>query len=446
MFKAKSGFVASAALACALFVLPAMADSQARIVRLSDVQGAVSIDKNTGSGFERAFLNLPITQGAKLQTGDTGRAEIEFEDGSTFLLGPNTKVDFSKLSLTDSGKRVSVVNVRAGLAYVNWIGKSGDDMTANFARESTELTSPADVRLETSPSASKFAVFKGDVEVTSPDGKVNVEKKKMAVFDDNDGKYKIAKIEELPLDNWNKESNEYHNQYARVNRADVSPYGYGYSDLNYYGTYFNVPGYGMMWQPYFTGVGWDPFMDGAWSFYPGMGYMFVSAYPWGWMPYRYGSWAFIPAYGWMWQPGYWNGYAMTPRYAATTATTFRAPVAPTGTTRTVVVGRGGPTSSVLASNTFHVTRGSAGLGVPRGSFDNLKSLNHEVAKSGAVTVRPMPPFASTNTGRSMMATGPYGGRGEMGGERGGAARGEGMHEMSAPVAHSSAPSSGGSHH
>ena len=71
------------------------------------------------------------------------------------------------------------------------------------------------------------------------------------------------------------------------------------SDMNYYGAYSNVPGFGMMWQPYFTGVGWNPFMDGAWSWYPGFGYMFASAYPWGWMPYRYGSWMSVPGMGWM---------------------------------------------------------------------------------------------------------------------------------------------------
>ena len=39
--------------------VPASAASQVRIVRLSDVQGSVQIDKNTGLGFENAFLNLP---------------------------------------------------------------------------------------------------------------------------------------------------------------------------------------------------------------------------------------------------------------------------------------------------------------------------------------------------------------------------------------------------
>ena len=104
------GLVVLTAVACALLALPALADSQARIVRLSDVQGTVQIDKNTGMGFENAFLNLPITQGTQLKTGDRARAEIEFEDGSTLRLTPNTMVEFSTLGLSDSGKHISVVN------------------------------------------------------------------------------------------------------------------------------------------------------------------------------------------------------------------------------------------------------------------------------------------------------------------------------------------------
>ena len=73
------------------------ADSQARIVRLSQVDGAVQIDRNTGQGFEKAFLNLPITQGTKIRTGADSRAEIEFEDGTTLRLTPNTAVEFPSL-------------------------------------------------------------------------------------------------------------------------------------------------------------------------------------------------------------------------------------------------------------------------------------------------------------------------------------------------------------
>src|SRR5579872_4074311 len=115
-----------------LIAIPAFAGSQARIVRLSDVQGSVQIDKNTGLGFENAFVNLPITQ---LRTGNGGRAEIEFEDGSSMRLAPNTSVEFSTLGLSDSGSRISQVNLAEGMAYVNWLGKTGDDFSLNLSRE-----------------------------------------------------------------------------------------------------------------------------------------------------------------------------------------------------------------------------------------------------------------------------------------------------------------------
>jgi len=383
------------AAAFALLALPALAASQARIVRLSDVQGSVQIDKNTGLGFESAFLNLPITQGAQVRTKDRGRAEVEFEDGSTLRLTPNTTVEFTALGLSDSGKRISGINLIEGMAYVNWLGKNGDQFNLKFSRERISLDRAAHFRVQTSTEASNLAVFKGDVDVEGPSGKLVVEKKKTATFvATDDDKYTIAKnIEEAPLDSWDKEASAYHDQYAKNNQ---SPYGYGVSDLNYYGSYTNVPGYGMMWQPFFTGVGWDPFMNGAWSWYPGYGYMFASAYPWGWMPYRYGSWMFIPSMGWMWQPGAWNTWNTVPRYAGTLPVNFHplAPPVAGGTTSAVVVGRVGA-ASTLASSRMVLNAGSAGMGIPRGSLDNLHQLNHQVAKTGFARVQPAPQFSAT---------------------------------------------------
>ena len=389
------------AVASALMALPALADSQARIVRLSDVQGSVQIDKNTGLGFENAFLNLPITQGAQVRTHDRGRAEIEFEDGSTLRLTPNTTVEFSRLGAGDSGNRISVVNLVEGMAYVNWLGK--DEFSLNFAHEKISLDRPAHFRVDTSAEVASLAVFKGDLEVEGPAGKVMVEKKKTATFEvaDND-KYTLANnVAEAPLDSWDKEASAYHQQYAKNNS---SPYGYGMSDLNYYGAYSNVPGYGMMWQPFFTGIGWDPFMDGAWSWYPGYGYMFASAYPWGWMPYRYGSWMFITGNGWMWQPGGFNSWLTVPRYAGTLPVGFHPLVAPVaGTVKTVPVGRGGSVSALPSSHLL-VRAGSAGMGIPRGSMGNLNHLSHQVARSGFVEVHPAPQF-SASSGRPASGSG-----------------------------------------
>lgn len=378
---------------CALLALPAVADSQARIVRLSDVQGSVEIDKNTGVGFERAFVNLPVTQGVKLRAGANARAEVEFEDGSSLRLTPNTMVEFSKLALSDSGKRQSQVNLVEGMAYVNWLGK--DELQLNFSRETISLDHSAHFRVDTSTQAANLSVFKGDVEVNGPSGNVKVEKKKTATFDTADGdKYTLAKnIPDAPLDDWDKEAVSYHDQYAKHNST---PYGYGFSDLNYYGAFSNVPGYGMMWQPYFTGVGWDPFMDGAWGYYPGYGYMFASAYPWGWMPYRYGNWMFVPGFGWMWQPGAWNSWVGVPRYTATNGVRVTPLVPPSaGTLKTTYVGRAAATTTMQPTRVT-LNRGSAGLGIPRGSISHLNNLNREVVKHGAAEVRPAPSFSANS--------------------------------------------------
>jgi hypothetical protein len=390
---------------CALLALPALADSRARIVRLSDVQGRVQIDKNSGLGFENAFLNLPITQGTQLKTLENGRAEVEFEDGSTLRLAPNSTIEFSALGLSDSGKHISAINLAEGMAYVNWLGKSGDQFSLNFSQEKIALDHAAHFRVDTSTEVANLAVFKGDVEVEGPAGKQVVAKNKTATFDasDND-KYTLANnIAEAPLDSWDKEAIAYHDQYAKNNS---SPYGYGTADLGYYGSYYNVPGYGMMWQPFFTGIGWDPFMDGAWAWYPGFGYMFASAYPWGWMPYQYGNWIFVPGFGWMWQPGGWGTWLGAPRYTGTTVVHVHPLVAPKGTVNTVAVGRGGAVSPVASTGTI-VRAGSAGLGIARGSVGNLSHLNSQVAKNGFAAVHPAPQFATTSGTRSSGFSAPH---------------------------------------
>ena len=395
MYKPRFHSMILTAMVCALFALPAAADSQVRIVRLSDVQGGVQIDKNTGLGFENAFLNLPITQGTQLRTGEKGRAEIEFEDGSSLRLTPKTTVEFGALGLTDGGKRISVVNLTEGRAYVNWLGKSGDEFTLNFLRENITLTQPAHFRVAASSNEAEVASFKNELDVVGPSGAVKVDKRKMVTFDaDDKDQPTVAKnLKDDPYDEWDKQSVEYHDQYAKNNST---PYGYGSSDLSYYGAYTSFPGYGMLWQPYFTGIGWNPFMDGAWSWYPGMGYMWASAYPWGWMPYYYGNWVYAPGVGWGWQPGGLTSWHGGLHYVGAAAD-FRAPVAPQGTVTTAVVGKGGPAATNVLRENLVVNRGSAGLGIPRGSLSDLHHLNTQVAKTGSVHVEPAPQFASSAT-------------------------------------------------
>jgi len=393
-----------AALACGFLTLQAAADSQVRIVRLSDVQGGVQIDRNSGLGFERAFMNLPITQGTQVHTLQNGRAEIEFEDGSTLRLAPDTSVSFGKLSASDEGKRASEVTLVRGRAYVGWLGRNGDDFILSFASEKVDLTHAAHFRVENSSAIAELANFKSPVEVVGSWGTVKVEKNRTASFGESGGQPTIAKdVKKDPYDEWDSQSAEYHQEYSKHNNT---PYGYGFSDLSYYGSYSNVPGFGMLWQPFFISAEWNPFMDGAWAFYPGMGYMWASAYPWGWLPYYYGNWMYAPGYGWGWQPGAWNNWRGGLHYVGAMAANFHAPVAPTGTRNTVIVGLGGAVAARPGTSTMLLTSGSAGFGIPRGAYDNMRHLNRLVGRNRSVELRSQPQFAATSMGMGGFNSGP----------------------------------------
>jgi hypothetical protein len=400
-----------AALVCGLLALPALASSHSRIVRLSDVEGAVQIDRNTGQGYEKAFLNMPITEGTKLWAKQDGRAEIEFEDSSVVRIVPNTKINFSQLSLADSGSKVSTVNLEEGTAYINFAGKKDSEFTVNFGHESAKLTQAAHFRVGMGDTDATLAVFKGDVEVAAPSGSLKVGKKQSATFDllAHD-QYELAKnVEPDPYDKWDKEQAQYHDRYYNNHSYSASnyPYSYGVSDLNYYGSYYNVPGYGYLWQPYFTGVGWSPFSNGAWCWYPGYGYTWVSAYPWGWMPYRYGTWLFVPNYGWAWQPGGWNTWNTVP-VAVNPPHRFVPPQPPVASGHSTVIVGSAPVSSGGGSRRMMITQGSAGLGIPRGAVRNLPSLSQRVTTQGSAAVYTAPSgrgMAMGSSGR-MAGSGP----------------------------------------
>ncbi len=428
--------------------VPSFADSQARIVRLSQVDGDVQIDRNTGQGYEKAFVNLPITQGTKLRAGQNARAEIEFEDGSTLRITPGTMVEFSELALRDSGARASTLNLQTGTAYLNFKGnKSAQEFLLSFGREKLTLAKPAHLRVELKDTDATLAVFKGDVEVQGASGGVEVEKKHSATFDlTGANPYSLANnLEPDPYDDWDKQQEKYHQQYSASSSNSYSPYAYGSSDLNYYGSFYNMPGYGMMWQPYLVGTGWDPFMNGAWMWYPGAGYTWVSSYPWGWTPYRYGSWTYLPSYGWFWQPGSsWAGWNTGPRIT-NPPRQFSFPRPPAMPGQTLVVNRTTLSSPAgVVQNRIQFRGDSAGLGIPRGSVRNLGKVSRQVESSSAAggTVQSPPGGSAARLPASSRMSSPRGGPAP----RSAPAAGGASPRMSAPSSHSSAPSSQGSPH
>lgn len=314
-----------------LVCIPAWADSNVRIVRLSLVDGPVQLDRATGEGFERAIMNMPIAQGMQLWTRGDSRAEVEFENGNTIRLAPETKVEFSQLVLRDDGSRQTIVRVISGRAYVSYTRNSGEDFRIQFGGREVPLDRSAHFRLDVLDNRAELAVFHGDLDLPN----LRVKKNNTVAMDLTDGgAFQLVRgINAALEDGWDGYRLDYHDKYAKAAYKGSS--FYGNSDLNYYGAWYSGSS-GSCWRPYGFGASWSPYSSGAWAWYPGYGYTFVSLYPWGWQPFRSGAWFYNSGIGYCWSP-YGGPYS---RYGYGWAPVYNAPVTyvpvqpPNGVTRT----------------------------------------------------------------------------------------------------------------
>ena len=373
---------------------PALANSKVRIVRLSEVKGAVQLDRNIGQGFEDAIANLPIIEQARLQTG-AGVAEVEFEDNSSLRIGPNSLVEFPQLELLPSGAKASTVEILNGMAYVSLANTKGNEFTLIFGQQKLHLQPSSHVRLQLDSAEARLAVLEGTAQVEGPLGITEVGKKKTFTFNlANPSPPVVAKnVTPDPFDSWDHDAVDYHKRYASHAAFANSSYSYGVSDMNYYGSFISSGGCGSMWRPYFVSASWDPYANGVWALYPNAGYSWVSPYPWGWTPFHSGSWGFCPGTGWGWQPGgSWNGLSNTPGSLtnapgsiATKGQPVRLPRPPVLGQSLVLVNAKPLNPSTLGSaETFVFRNDSAGLGIPRGSLGKLDTFSEQAAKHGSV--------------------------------------------------------------
>lgn len=103
-----------------------------------------------------------------------------------------------------------------------------------------------------------------------------------------------------------------------VATAPQVQYDYFYPALAPYGNWFEVPNYGMVWQPTVAVVdtSWRPYFHRGRWLDSDCGWYWHSDYSWGWAPFHYGRWCNYPGRGWLWVPGsVWGPSWVTWRYS-----------------------------------------------------------------------------------------------------------------------------------
>ena len=283
--------------------------SQVRAVRLSDVEGQVKVYQGDEIAFDQAEPNMPAVEGMRFATGDNGRLEIEFEDGSVARVTPDSSIRLTELRRNADGSTVTQIDALTGLSYYEVNGRGGQ-FSVHFGPDTASPVQNAVFRVALDSQPLQLAVMHGTVHVDDGQGlSLDVHPSQTFQTDPGQpGEFTVAQsIAADSWDQWNSdrdqalaqlESNE-----STARASSGNPDNPAWSDLDYYGNWYNLPGYGPVWSPAGVGANWDPFGVGAWGYYPNFGYTWISGYPWGWWPYHCGAWDFMDGWGWIWVPG-----------------------------------------------------------------------------------------------------------------------------------------------
>jgi uncharacterized protein DUF6600/FecR-like protein len=293
--------------------------SHVRIVRLSFVEGTVTVQRPDMSDWATAPVNTPIQEGFKLSTASDSFAEVEFEKAdSTARLGQQSLLEFSQLALAPDGGKVNRLNLYQGYATFHFVPADSDVYEVRVGDTTVTPYGKTEFRVDLDDGQVRLEVFKGSVEASGPEGSKTIAKDTVLELHPGEG-FDIAQgITKDPWDQWVEERDQVESVAqlpagAETYSAEVGSNLYGWNDLNGYGDWGFLPGYGDVWFPN-VGLGWSPYSLGRWCWYPGFGWTWISTEPWGWLPFHYGGWFLDPAFGWYWMPfgfGVWSPALVT---------------------------------------------------------------------------------------------------------------------------------------
>jgi hypothetical protein len=285
----------AALLACGM----AAADPPARVARLANIGGAVSFSPAGEDEWVYATPNRPLITGDRVWADAGARAELQI--GSLAVrLGSQTSVTI--LNLDD---RVAQFQLAQGAINVHVRRLDpGQTIEIDTPLLAFSLRRPGDYRIDVDPTsaATTVAVRTGEGEVYGEGAAYVISARQWYRFADSS--LRDYEYDALPppdaFDNWARDRDRREDN--PVAARYVSPDVIGYSDLDDYGTWSVVEGYGNVWVPTSVASDWAPYHHGHWTWIEPWGWTWVDDAPWGFAPFHYGRWAYARQ-RWCWVPG-----------------------------------------------------------------------------------------------------------------------------------------------
>jgi hypothetical protein len=290
-------------------------------VRLASLDGQVQLLQGGQVLADHAVANTPLFEGTQLVTGNDGRAEIQFEDGSVARISPDSAVTLSILRgrQGDSASDTEIL-LNSGLSYFETSGTGqGNPIRVRFGDAVVTATGATVLRINLDNKPSELAVFSGNAHLEASNNlALDLHGGESVALDPaNPSASSIAEsIKPDSWDAWNSDRDQAMTaeQAGRTQATNSfgDPNNPAWNDLDANGSWYNVPNQGYVWSPSeASNPDWDPYGTGSWMYTPSSGYMWVSGENWGYMPYQCGMWNYYNSFGWGWAPGgcrtWWGG-------------------------------------------------------------------------------------------------------------------------------------------
>ena len=269
-----------------------------RFARLSYMEGHVSFQHTGDVEWAAASINLGLQPGDRIYTGEDGRAEIEFDDGSVLRLAEKTDVEVLAL-------KEDLIQIRALIGLSTLTVQSGLHFEFDTPAAAFTAVRKGIYRFDVQETGDADAIVrKGVLEAAGRDFSKRIESGDLIhVTAGEHGTQTVARYDGRDAwDEWNDRRNA--DRVAETSRRYLPPYvSMGVNDLDRYGHWVTVDEYGAGWVPSYVDAGWSPYGSGRWCYRPFWGWTWVSYEPWGWLPYHYGRWHWNAGLGWAWLPG-----------------------------------------------------------------------------------------------------------------------------------------------
>ncbi len=268
------------------------------VARISLIHGEVSRLRGDSGDWTATTLNTPISAGDWIATGDQSRAELQLDFANILRLSSSSQAKIADLTHT----RIQVQMARGYASFTQFKGNEAE-VEIDTPNAAVHPLRHGIYRIQVNSDAETEVIVRdGEAEITTPQGSTRVRHGEMVTVRGTDNpEYRVSSaFGKDDWDKWNKDHDhiiEDAEGYRHTNH-----YYTGAQDLDEYGHWVYVPGYGNVWSPYRTDAGWAPYQAGRWVWEPYYGWTWVSVEPWGWAPYHYGRWFFYGA-AWYWWPG-----------------------------------------------------------------------------------------------------------------------------------------------